>query len=163
MSSCFFSSRLKMRTARTSVVSRRRNTALPKEPVPPVIITVRLSSNCAAQSGGTVRVHLRDQVRPGGRDVARGSAKPAGVERSVDPDRIVGHDVNLLTVDPRDDTQKVKLRDRLGRHVIKTAQVGSWENVVPHHAGEFDPWKPRVDRLRVPAHGPGFSEEPLKQ
>src|SRR5690349_12410738 len=37
MSSCFFSSRLKMRISFTSVSRKRRRTALPKEPVPPVI------------------------------------------------------------------------------------------------------------------------------
>ena len=37
MSSCFFSSRLKMRISLMSESRKRRNTALPKEPVPPVI------------------------------------------------------------------------------------------------------------------------------
>src|SRR6185295_6203362 len=40
MSSCFFSSRLKMRISRTSEERKRRVTALPKEPVPPVIKSV---------------------------------------------------------------------------------------------------------------------------
>lgn len=37
MSSCFFSSRLKIRISRRSLSINLRNTALPKLPVPPVI------------------------------------------------------------------------------------------------------------------------------
>ena len=46
MSSCFFSSRLKMRISRRSEARKRRRTALPNEPVPPVISRV-LSLNMA--------------------------------------------------------------------------------------------------------------------
>ena len=41
MSSCFFSSRLRMRISRRSDARKRRRTALPNEPVPPVISRVR--------------------------------------------------------------------------------------------------------------------------
>ena len=44
MSSCFFSSRLKMRISRICVFRNRRSTALPKEPVPPVTRRTRLSN-----------------------------------------------------------------------------------------------------------------------
>src|SRR3989442_797171 len=108
MSSCFFSSRLKIRTARIPVMRRRRSTAFPNEPVPPVIMIVLLSNNCVAQSGGAVGVHLGNELRPGGRDIAGRGTKAAGVQRSVDPDRIVGHDVNLLAVDLGDDTKEVE-------------------------------------------------------
>ena len=40
MSSCFFSSRLKMRISAMSVSRNRRSTALPNEPVPPVMTRV---------------------------------------------------------------------------------------------------------------------------
>src|SRR3546814_14968374 len=40
MSSCFFSSRLKMRISVISVAKKRFSTAFPKEPVPPVIKSV---------------------------------------------------------------------------------------------------------------------------
>lgn len=40
MSSCFFSSREKMRISAMSVLRKRLRTALPKLPVPPVIISV---------------------------------------------------------------------------------------------------------------------------
>src|SRR5258705_4703421 len=118
MSSCFFSSRLKMRTACTFVVSRRRNTALPKEPVPPVIITLELSNKGPAGSGCTVRVHRFDECRPGRRDIAGGGAEPGGIERSVDSDRVVGLDLDLLGVDRGDEAQQIELRDRLRRNVV---------------------------------------------
>ena len=41
---CFFSSRLKMRISRKSESRKRRSTALPKEPVPPVIKSTLLSN-----------------------------------------------------------------------------------------------------------------------
>src|SRR2546426_36679 len=124
MSSCFFSSRLKTRTARISVVSRCRNTTFPKEPVPPVIMTVQLSNKGAARSGWTAGVHRGDELRPGGRNVAGSGAEPGRIERSVDPDRIVRTDLDLLAVDLGDDSQQVELRDRVGRHVIEAIQVG---------------------------------------
>src|SRR5687768_6996604 len=40
MSSCFFSSRLRMRISRTGDFAKRRSTAFPNEPVPPVISRV---------------------------------------------------------------------------------------------------------------------------
>ena len=43
MSSCFFSSREKIRISRISVSRKRFSTAFPKEPVPPVIISVLLA------------------------------------------------------------------------------------------------------------------------
>src|SRR5262245_40329498 len=46
MSSCFFSSRLKMRISRSSEPRKRRTAALPKDPVPPVMRSV-LPSNMA--------------------------------------------------------------------------------------------------------------------
>src|SRR5713226_302135 len=46
ISSCFFSSRLKMRILRTSVDKKRLRTVFPKDPVPPVIINT-LSLNKA--------------------------------------------------------------------------------------------------------------------
>src|SRR5258708_2775606 len=145
MSSCFFSSRLKMRTARISVVRRRRNTALPKEPVPPVIMTVLLSNKGPARRGFPVVMHRGDECRPGGRDVAGGGAEPGGIERSVDLDHIVRLNLNLLPIDLGDDTQQVELRDRIGGHVIEAVEVGSREDIVPDHAGKLDPWEPRVD------------------
>src|SRR6266849_5217727 len=108
MSCCFFSSRLKTRTARMPVVRRRRNTAFPKEPVPPVIMTVQLSNKGVARSGRTVSVHRGDELRPGGRNVAGSGAEPGRIERSVDPDRIVRNDLDPLAVDLGDDSQQVE-------------------------------------------------------
>ena len=54
MSSCFFSSRLKIRISPTSSFRRKRlATALPKEPVPPVMSSV-LSLNMVESIGGWV-------------------------------------------------------------------------------------------------------------
>src|SRR6267378_1696910 len=108
MSSCFFSSRLKMRTARAPVARRRRNSVFPKEPVPPVIMMVLLSNKGLARNGWTVGVHRGYELRPSSRGVAGGGAEPGGIERSVDSDRIVWHDLNLLPVDLGDDPQQVK-------------------------------------------------------
>src|SRR5215212_8153484 len=44
MSSCFFSSRLKMRISPISALKKRRSTALPNVPVPPVMTSVLLLS-----------------------------------------------------------------------------------------------------------------------
>src|SRR5262252_1254380 len=51
MSSCFFSSRLKMRISRSPELRKRRTTALPNEPVPPVISRVWLSNMPRILSG----------------------------------------------------------------------------------------------------------------
>src|SRR5216683_5491332 len=120
------------------------------------------SSDLPVRSGWTVGVHRGDECRPGGRDVTGGGAEPGGIERSVDADRIVGLDLNLLAVDLGDDTQEFELRDRVGRYVIEAAQVGSQKDVLLDHASKLDPWEPGVDRLRIAAHWPGLCKEPFK-
>src|SRR5260370_27866950 len=103
MSGCFLASGLKTRTARIPVVRRCRNTAFPKEPVPPVIMIVQLSNKGPDRRGWTTGVHRGDERRPGGRNVAGSHAEPGRIERSVDPDRIIRNDLDLLGVGLGDD------------------------------------------------------------
>src|SRR5918994_171045 len=88
MSSCFFSSRLKMRISRRPDARKRRTTALPNEPVPPVISRV-LSANIVSgdASGGCVGCALY-------------SARPRPEQKTV-------------AADPLDEQQPARQRDRL--------------------------------------------------
>ncbi len=61
MSSCFFSSRLKMRISAKSEVRKRDSTALPNEPVPPVMRrTLSLNMGISVQGNENGR---RDQPK----------------------------------------------------------------------------------------------------
>src|SRR5690554_7252215 len=54
MSSCFFSSRLKIRISSMSVPRKRLRTALPKEPVPPVINNTFFENDINYSPGGHI-------------------------------------------------------------------------------------------------------------
>src|SRR5712664_4133690 len=102
MSSCFFSSRLKIRISPTSVSRSRFSTALPNDPVPPVIIKVLFLNMNGAPRRRAVCVHLLDQLRPFGGDVPGCAGESPRVQRTIDANRVVRIDRDLLSVDVGD-------------------------------------------------------------
>ncbi len=91
MSSCFFSSRLNMRTSLKFNFSRRATAAFPNEPVPPVIRTFILSNIPIPQlcTYSTEAMHFSDERRPIGRDVTCHCSEATRIKRSIDNDAIV--------------------------------------------------------------------------
>src|SRR6266536_3696881 len=95
--------------------SRRRTSACPSEPVPPVTMTLLPSSNVprfvAPGRGAVERGH---HLGPGGGRPAGRGAEARGVERPIDLDAVVGHDVEIELVGVAEQDQQVVLADRLG-------------------------------------------------
>src|SRR4030095_12901863 len=86
MSSCFFSSRLNTRISAKSEWMKRWSTALPKEPVPPVIIRVlslNINQSCEIGLGSAEFSHAAYQLGPRRRLIAGGLAKTGGGKRAV--------------------------------------------------------------------------------
>ena len=94
MSSCFFSSRLKMRISREIGREKRCITALPKEPVPPVIARV-LPANIASFPSALPE-QVGEHLVPARRDEAGTLGKPFGGQRPVDMEGAVGNDLDRL-------------------------------------------------------------------
>src|SRR5829696_5375810 len=103
MSSCFFSSRLKMRISPISVETKRWMTALPKEPVPPVtrrVLDENMTSAPVRRAGGA---HALDHLRPGRGPISRRLAEAARIERSINRHLLVETDLRLNPVHVLDD------------------------------------------------------------
>src|SRR5580658_5865565 len=99
MSSCFCSSRLKIRISRTSVARKRLSTALPKDPVPPVISNTLSENTSLFAASLPVVIHTPDQLRPWRRHVPSGCREAIRIQRAIDYQFIVGHDLNLFAID----------------------------------------------------------------
>src|SRR5829696_732857 len=95
--------------------SRRRTRACPREPVPPVTMTLLPSSNgprFGAPGGGAVeRGH---HLGPGRGGPAGRRAEAGGLEGAVDLHAVVGNDIEIEPIGVSEQDQQVVLADRVG-------------------------------------------------
>src|SRR5229473_8562642 len=127
MSSCFFSSREKIRISRMSESSSDPRTAVPKVPVPPVISSVALL-NMASGIDGSFRQkrvnsgnHVVDDLVPapqiGGRNVPSGHAQ-YGSRKAGNRDVIIRHPgEQLAMVSNVGNVRLVRQEDTFGRGI----------------------------------------------
>src|SRR5690242_12656724 len=149
MSSCFFSSRLKMRISAMSVCRKRSSTALPNEPVPPVIKSVLFLNILGSPSSFSSSIHSRltrflslgvqlpvilphrlHQLRPSGRDIPRRGPEPGGVEGPIAAEIAVRLDVDPFAIALRHQLEQVVLGNRSRGYLVHPVKRGIGDDVV---------------------------------
>src|SRR5262245_40298676 len=136
ISSCFFSSRLKMRISRTSLDRKRLSTVLPNDPVPPVIIST-LSLKIIEGRPLFELTHRRDHRGPFGRGVTGCFAELVSVERAVNHEPVVRRDVDLLAIFGRHKLEQRVLVDRLRSDMIQSRERPVWYDDVANDSREY--------------------------
>src|SRR5271156_2595521 len=128
MSSCFFSSRLKTRICATSVCRKRSTAAWPNEPVPPVMsTTLPLSRESFPDAGGallTEFMHDSQHLLPSGGNIPGALAKAGRIERAVDHQLPVRHDLDRMPVFAGYAAQHIVLADGRRGDMIQPRQIG---------------------------------------
>src|SRR3569833_1519180 len=170
MSSCFFSSRLKTRISPKSLRRKRLRTALPKEPVPPVMRRTLSLNRVVFSDIEMFRApisaefpHARYQLRPRRGAVAGGVTKAGRVERSVDRHLLIRDDFDGLVVLASHHLQQAVLVDRLGRDVIQAVQCSLRQQEVLDDPSQLDRRQARENGLGVPANTALLRQKPVDQ
>src|SRR5688572_33261023 len=102
---------------------------------------MRMSSRFPSWRFSMELPHAPNELRPGRRCVSRRSAKSLALERAINLYLIVRGDGNGFAVLPSEEGEQVKLGDRIRRHVIDAAQLGTGQHVFPDHARELHRWQ----------------------
>src|SRR5687767_9424621 len=125
-----------MRISRTSVERKRFRTALPNEPVPPVIIsTLFLNKFSSCLSGG---MHNPDKRSPIGSNVSGCLPEALCVQRSVDREFFIRNYFDRLPVNLGDQPQKLALTNGFRGNVIHARELGMLENDVPYNLSQHN-------------------------